>query len=102
MTERMKIVDICVRKGDECDGTPLKFLVVTNRKYGGYTTPGGKLDEATVGRFEVIFESPPTPGVLRHALSALSVACRLCGREAKALEAEGLAREYLSVRGWSS
>ena len=40
----MKLVDICVRKGDECDGTPLKFLIVTNRKYDGYTTPGGKID----------------------------------------------------------
>ena len=35
----MKLVDICVRrKSDD------KFLVVTNRKYGGYTTPGGKVD----------------------------------------------------------
>jgi 8-oxo-dGTP pyrophosphatase MutT (NUDIX family) len=39
MTERMQLVDICVRRKSDN-----KFLVVTNRKYGGYTTPGGKVD----------------------------------------------------------
>ena len=36
-------------------------------------------------------------------LSALSVACRLCGAEIPALlEREDLARAYLAVRGWAS
>jgi len=39
MTDRMLLVDICVRRRSDD-----KFLVVTNRKYGGYTTPGGKVD----------------------------------------------------------
>ena len=38
MPDRMKLVDICVRRTDG------KFLVVTNRKHGGYTTPGGKIN----------------------------------------------------------
>ena len=37
-----------------------------------------------------------------HALSALSMACRLCAREVKALEDETLAQEFVRVRGWSS
>ena len=39
MIDRLELVDICVRrKSDD------KFLIVTNRKYSGYTTPGGKID----------------------------------------------------------
>lgn len=38
MTDRLQLVDIAVRRDDG------KFLGVTNRKYGGWTTPGGKID----------------------------------------------------------
>lgn len=44
MTEQLDLVDICVTRGDECDGTRREFLVVTNRKHGGFTAPGGKMD----------------------------------------------------------
>lgn len=44
MTERMGLVDIAVIKGDETDYENVQFLVVTNRKYGGFTTAGGKID----------------------------------------------------------
>ena len=39
-TERLGLVDIAVRRKSDN-----KFLGVTNRKYGGWTTPGGKIDE---------------------------------------------------------
>lgn len=51
--------------------------------------------------FEMVFDLPPSAGELSHALAALSVACRLCGREARVLEDQAVAAEYLSVRGWS-
>jgi len=37
--KRLGLVDICVRR--RSDG---KFLAVTNRKYSGWTLPGGKID----------------------------------------------------------
>jgi hypothetical protein len=53
----------------------------------------------TAVRFEVVFVSPPCAAEMAHALSALSVACRLCGREAKVLQQdEGAAEEYLALR----
>src|SRR5262249_11169728 len=52
-------------------------------------------------RLEVVLDGSPTATELAHALSALSVACRLCAREVRALEDEGVAREFLAVRGWS-
>lgn len=48
-------------------------------------------------RLEVAYGSPPSPTELSHALSALSVGCRLAGREARALRDERLAAGYLSV-----
>jgi len=39
---------------------------------------------------------------LHHALSALAVACRLAGREARALLDEEVARAYLAARGWAA
>ena len=50
-------------------------------------------------RWEVALGEEPGPEELRHALSALSVACRLTAREVQALEEEHLAEEYLRVRG---
>jgi hypothetical protein len=39
----------------------------------------------------------PHASELAHALSALSVACSLCGREARAVQDEIIAREYLTI-----
>jgi hypothetical protein len=52
--------------------------------------------------FEVRFSRPPSAAGFAHALSALSVARRLCAREACALEREEIARDYLAIRGWPS
>jgi len=50
-------------------------------------------------RWEVLLGEAPNAWQLRHALSALSVACRLTAREVQVLEDESIAREFLSVRG---
>lgn len=52
-----------------------------------------------VARFEVIFNTPPTVSDFRHALSSLSVASAICGREALAVRDEDIARQYLAIRG---
>lgn len=54
----------------------------------------------TAAFFEVCFASAPSAVELAHAYSALSVACRLCGREAKAFEDERVARAFLAARGF--
>lgn len=52
-------------------------------------------------RLEVVFDSSPSASELRHALCALSTACRLCGQEAELLQAdEKIAREYVARWRW--
>jgi hypothetical protein len=54
--------------------------------------------DGPVVRFEVKFASPPTATEFAHALSALSVAVRLCGREIQVLrQDEKIAKEYLTL-----
>jgi hypothetical protein len=54
---------------------------------------------ATAARFEVLFGDTPCGAELAHAFSALSVACRIAGREAAILQRdEIIAREYLKTR----
>lgn len=48
--------------------------------------------------FEVWFETEPSVIELGHALSALSVACRQFGREARALADQDLASKFLAFR----
>lgn len=48
-------------------------------------------------RFEVFFASIPRVTELTHALSALSLASELCGREAKAIQDDTVARHYLAI-----
>jgi hypothetical protein len=58
-------------------------------------------EDRTTARFEVVFASPPCTAELARSLSALSVACRFFGREAKVLQQdEVVAREYLALQGW--
>ncbi len=52
--------------------------------------------------FEVAFGTRPSAAELGCALSALSVACRLFGREARAVEHEDVAQRYLELQGWLS
>jgi hypothetical protein len=61
-----------------------------------------KADSKQAATFEVAFGALPSASELDLALSALSVACRLFGREAKALEDENVARRYLELQGWLS
>lgn len=59
-------------------------------------------DGRTAVGFEVMLDTPPTAQQLGCGLSAVSVACGLCGpREIAALQEEGLARRYLAIRGWA-
>ena len=58
-------------------------------------------DQRTAAGFEVVIGSEPTAQQVGWALSALSVACRMCHREVKALRDEAVSQEHLSVRGWS-
>jgi hypothetical protein len=48
--------------------------------------------------FEVMFQSLPSVVELSHALSALSIACRLCGREVTMLRDERIAKNYVSAQ----
>lgn len=56
-------------------------------------------EDQIAARFEVKFTTTPTAIELAHALSSLSVACAVSGREARALQDEGIARNYLAVLG---
>jgi hypothetical protein len=62
----------------------------------------GESDDGYHAQFEIYFPSTPAVVELGHSLSALSVACALCGREARALEHEPIAREYLARQAWFS
>lgn len=50
-------------------------------------------------RFEVRFTTTPTAVELAHAFASLSVACAMSGREARALQNEVIARDYLAMLG---
>ena len=59
------------------------------------------LDGMTAYGWEVVLDHVGSVRDVEHALAALSVACRLCGREVLALEQDDcLARSYLALRGW--
>jgi hypothetical protein len=58
-------------------------------------------DGAACARFEVLFGDAPTPAELSAAFGGLSTACSLCLAEVGALQHEGIARDFLSVRGWA-
>jgi hypothetical protein len=58
---------------------------------------------ATVYGWEVSLDRVAGAGEVQHALSALSVACRLSVREIQVFEQdESMARSYLVLRGWCS
>ncbi|MDT4953910.1 MAG: hypothetical protein QOJ02_2048 [Acidobacteriota bacterium] len=49
--------------------------------------------------FEVLFQTTPCAAELSHALSALAVACGLCGQEAVMMQDEFVAKNYLASQG---
>jgi hypothetical protein len=62
-----------------------------------------RADGRTVLGYEVAMEPSPTPAQLGRGLSALSVACSLCGpQEMAALQDGAVAKRYLAARGCSS
>jgi hypothetical protein len=50
--------------------------------------------------YEVPLFGEPSAAIINEALSALSVTCRFCSRELRALGNEKLSRIFLDVRGW--
>jgi hypothetical protein len=60
----------------------------------------GSVNEGGEGAgFEVSFQTTPSVAELGHALSALTVACELCGQEAVAMQDEFVAKNYLAAQG---
>jgi hypothetical protein len=55
--------------------------------------------EETTAYFEVRFQTAPCASELGHALSALAVASRLCGKTADAMRSEVVAANYLTYQG---
>ena len=65
---------------------------------GGLVRFARPVVSAGAARFEVLFSTQPTALEIGDALSALSIACRLAGRETALLAgAETIAREYLAT-----
>ena len=50
-------------------------------------------------RFDVRFTTMPAAVELAHAFASLSVACAMSGREARALQDDAIARDYLAIVG---
>jgi len=59
-----------------------------------------KSGDRVAARFEIRLAPNASPALLGRGLAALSVACRLCGREAAILSNERIAERYLAVRGF--
>ena len=59
-------------------------------------------DDRITARFEFWLVSNAGSALLGRGLAALSVACRLCSREAAILNNERIAERYLAVRGFTS
>lgn len=57
-------------------------------------------DERYVVRLEAALPRMPAEHDIHEGLSALSVACRMCGRELEILRDEHFAGEYLAMTGW--
>lgn len=92
------------RLGDVADETraAVAVLLLTVAHVVRFVRAGAEpLDGTTAVFVEVDIESAATSPEIHHALSALSVACRMAGREVKALMDLDLARSYLAARGWA-
>ena len=57
------------------------------------------IDDRPVAVLEIVLPTVPTPAAIADALSALSVACRLVGAEARALLDEAAACDFRQVMG---
>jgi len=91
------------RLGDAADEAraAVAVLLLTVAHVVRFVRAGAEpLDGTTAVFVEVDIESAATATELHHGLSALSVACRIAGREVKALMDPDVARPYLAARGW--
>lgn len=61
--ERTEIVDVCIRREDGM------FLVVTNKKFGGFTFPGGKVEEGETSSQAAIRELEEETGITACCLT---------------------------------
>jgi hypothetical protein len=55
--------------------------------------------ESAAAGFEALFQTRPSAAELCHALSALAVACGLCGQATLAMQDEFVAENYLAAQG---
>jgi hypothetical protein len=55
--------------------------------------------EGSAASFETLFQTRPCAAEVNHALSALAVACGLCGGAAEAMRDEAVAANYLAAQG---
>ncbi len=62
----------------------------------------GETGDGIATRFEIRLASHASPALVGRGLAALSVACRLCSREAAILSNERIAGRYLAVRGFTN
>ena len=56
-------------------------------------------EEGATAGFEALFQTAPCAAELDHALSALAIACRLCGQAIAAIQDESIAKNYLAAQG---
>lgn len=83
----------------KCDESVAIHLLLLTA--GGAVRMARPTIESSEGRvnaaFEVSFPTVPAAAHLAHALAALSVACRLCAEELRALQDPDVAREFLAL-----
>jgi hypothetical protein len=88
---------------DEVRNAVAVLLLTLNGVLRFARAAGEEQNGQVAAHLEALLPHLPSAEELGHALSAISVGCRLCGREVEVLQNDLLiAREYLAVRGWSS
>jgi len=82
-----------------CRSAVAVFLLTANA-FVRFARAGVEESENGVEMFyEVWIDERPTPAVVGHALSSLSIGCRFCEEELQVLGDEVVARTYLETRG---
>jgi hypothetical protein len=86
-------------KSKRAIGTLLLRASAEVRLVRAVVSEGGEGAQAS---FEALFQTSPCAAELGHALSALAVACGLCGGAAEAMQDEVVAGNYLAAQGLKS
>lgn len=98
-------VDVCpgLRLTPECREALAVLLLATCAIVRMVRAAASEEEGVPAVRVEVVLGDGLRPAQAGHALSALSVCCRLCGAECGLLARyQHLAEQFLAVRGWSS